>query len=128
MKKSLCIVITFVVMLTLFACNKQPTPPQATTTTAISTTTTTNSTISYADHFEEKICKIKEINGTVLSLVEYDIENCTETKNFLSADCSESENIFPKSFQKDDIVVVRYRVIEDTYSTNIKLYSIQSVE
>lgn len=127
MKKSLCILIAFVVMLTLFACKKQSAPPQVATATT-TTTTTTKPTIAYADHFEEKTCKIKEINGTILSLVEYDIENRTETKNFLSADCSENENIIPKAFQKEDIVLVRYRVVENTYSTNIKLESIQSVE
>lgn len=135
MKKSLCIVITFVVMLTLFACKKQDkvsveTPVSVSEKSEAETTenTATEPTITYADYFQEKVCKIKEINGTILSLVEYDIESRTETKNFLSADCSENENIIPKAFQKEDIVLVRYRVVENTYSTNIKLESIQSVE
>lgn len=135
MKKSLCIVIAFVVMLTLFACKRKEkvsveAPVSVSENSEAKTTenTATEPTITYADYFQEKVCKIKEINGTILSLVEYDIENRTETKNFLSADCSENENIIPKAFQKEDIVLVRYRVVENTYSTNIKLESIQSVE
>lgn len=81
---------------------------------------------SYADYFTDKICIVKEINGTVLSLAEYDTKTNREIKVFHSADYCSLENADELSFAKGDIVKVRYRVIENTYSTDTILYSIET--
>ena len=131
MKRILCIIALFCLVITFYACGKQKadssneTKPISQTEEQTETEQPT-ATTSYVDYFISKICVVKEINGTVLTLAELD--EADQTKTVFNQDYGKLENAEELLFRKGETLRVTYRIIENGSSSDSALYSIEKYD